>query len=478
MLKVYNTLSRKKEDFVPVKPENAKIYSCGPTVYSFQHIGNMRAAIFQDTIRRSLKFLGFKTTSVQNITDVGHLVSDEDEGEDKMLKAAKKENKDPFQIAKFYTDVYLQDLKQLNVILPTFMPKATEEIPEQIEIIEDLLKKEIAYTTTDGVYFDVAKFPEYGKLSGQSLEDKQQGASDRVEENTEKHNPQDFALWKFTTGKNSNHIMKWDAPFGEGFPGWHIECSAMSAKYLGSEFDIHTGGIEHIPVHHENEIAQNTCSGKVTNVKYWLHNAHLQVNGEKMSKSAGTAYLLSDLIEKNYDPIAFRELVLRTHYRKSLNFTFESLETGTNNVNKINDFYNKLDDLKTTQKDTNEILNSATNQLENFTNSIEDDFNTPKAFASLYDFMNDFNKLTQFSQEEINTAKQFMEKLDEILGLLKPKTKTQIPQQIQDLANQRKDAKENKDWAKADELRNKIQELGFTIKDDKTAKEGYLLSKK
>jgi cysteinyl-tRNA synthetase len=475
MLKLYNTLSRKKEDFIPVKENEAKIYSCGPTVYSFQHIGNMRAAIFQDNVRRTLKFLGYKVTSVQNITDVGHLVSDEDEGEDKMLKAAVKENKNPFQIAEFYTNTYTTDLKLLNVEFPTFMPKATEEIPEQIEMIQDLLDKGFAYIISDGVYFDVSKFEDYGQLSGQFLEDKQQGASERVEENTEKHNPQDFALWKFTSGKNENHIMKWDAKFGEGFPGWHIECSAMSAKYLGERFDIHTGGIEHISIHHENEIAQNTCSGKVKEVKYWLHNAHLKVNGEKMAKSAGTAYLLKELIEKGYSPIAFRELVLRTHYRKSLNFTFESLDTGMTNIKKINDFYQKFKNTNpsdTEKINIEQIINQST---KDFTTGIEDDLNTAQAMAALYDFMNKINKITSLTKEQIKEILEFMEKTDEVLGLLEKQEN--IPKEIQDLAEQRKTAKENKDWAKSDELRGEIQKLGYSIKDDKNSKTSFILSK-
>lgn len=475
MLKLHNTLTRKKEDFVPITNGEAKIYSCGPTVYSYQHIGNMRAAIFQDTVRRSLKFLNFKVTSVQNITDVGHLVSDEDDGEDKMLKAAKKENKDPFEIAKYYTNVYTKDLERLNVEFPTFMPKATEEIPEQIEIVQNLLKKEIAYKTSDGIYFNVAKFDNYGQLSGQTLEQKQENTQERIKQNDEKVNPQDFALWKFTVGDNKNHIMKWDAPFGEGFPGWHIECSAMSAKYLGKQFDIHTGGIEHIPVHHENEIAQNTCSGCVEKVNFWIHNAHLQVDGEKMSKSLGNVYTIQNLVDKGYSPIAFRELILRTHYSKSLNFTFESLNSGVQNVKKINDFYQKIKNTNPTENNETNIDQITSKYLTQFTQSIEDDLNTPQSMAAVYEFMNEINKIEHLNQEQIEKILQFMEKTDEVLGLLEKQDS--IPAEIIELANQRKLAKENKDWTKADELRDKIQELGYTIKDDKNSKEGYLLSK-
>jgi len=477
MLQLYNTLTRKKEDFKPVKNGEAKIYSCGPTVYSYQHIGNMRAAIFQDTVRRSLKFLGYKVISVQNITDVGHLTSDEDEGEDKMEKAAKKENKNPYEIAEFYTNIYTNDLKRLNIEFPTYMPKATEEIPEQIEMVETLLKKDFAYKTSDGIYFDVAKFKDYGKLSGQTLAEKQENTQERIEQNSEKHNQQDFALWKFTTGENKNHIMKWNAPFGEGFPGWHIECSAMSAKYLGKEFDIHTGGIEHIPVHHENEIAQNTCSGAVTKVNFWIHNAHLQVNSEKMSKSLGNVYTIQDLIDQGYSPIAFRELVLRTHYRKSLNFTFESLKTGVQNIKKINSFYQKIQNQEATQnpKSDENIGQIIQNTEKVFTKGIEDDLNTSIAMASLYEFMNKINKIQNITQLDLNKIKEYLEKTDIVLGLLEKQEET--PKEIINLAEERKIAKENKDWSKADELRNQIEEKGYTIKDDKTSKTGYIIIK-
>lgn len=475
MLKLYNTLNRKKEDFTPLSKMKAKVYSCGPTVYSNQHIGNMRAAIFQDIIRRSLSFLNFEVTSVQNITDVGHLVSDSDEGEDKMLKAAKKENKDPFEIAKHYTDLYLKDLKRLHVKMPTYMPKATEEIPEQIEIIQKLMDKGFAYKLNDGIYFDVAKFDEYGALSGQSLEEKQAGA--RVEVSSDKHNPQDFALWKFLTGDNVNHIMKWESPWGLGFPGWHIECSAMSAKYLGDQFDIHTGGIEHIPVHHENEIAQNVCSGAVKKVNYWLHNAHLQVDGEKMSKSIGNVYLIEDLVKKGYNPLAFRELILRTHYRKPSNFTFESLDAGEQNVKKINDFFIKLQNYQTVEKqERNKIVDELISKSnDEFTSAIEDDFNTPLALAAFYEFMNEVNKLNELSRYELNRIIEFTIKADEVLGLLEEQE--EIPKKVVKIAKERMDAKNNKDWNKADELRAEIEEMGYTIKDDKTSKDGFIISK-
>lgn len=472
MIELYNTLNRKKEAFVPIEKGIVKIYSCGPTVYSRQHIGNMRAAICWDVLKRVFRHFDYKVIDVINITDVGHLASDEDEGEDKMLKAAKKENKDPYEIAKFYEKLYLEDFAKLNVLTPKYLPRATEHIAEQLKIIEDLEKKNYTYVTSDGVYFDVSKFKDYGKLSGQSLEDKKAGA--RVEHNTEKKTPFDFALWKFLTGDNANHIMKWDSKWGIGFPGWHIECSAMSSKYLGDKIDIHTGGIEHIPVHHENEIAQNNCSGAVKKVNYWLHNAHLLVDGEKMSKSLGNVYNIDSLIEQGYDPLAFRESCLRTHYRKSMNFTFESLKAGESNVKKINDFYLKLDILQINAQGNN-IGEMYEEKLKMFEDAIKDDLNTPVALSAVYEFIHEFNKLSQFSIIDIKHAKDFMDKTNEVLSLIK--LTEEVPFEVIELARERQEARENKQWENSDKLREEIRELGYEVKDDKTAKEGFILSK-
>ncbi len=472
MIQLYNTLTRQKEDFTPIEEGKVKIYSCGPTVYSIQHIGNMRAALCWDFLRRTFKFLGYEVISVSNITDVGHLTSDEDEGEDKMLKAAKLEKKDPTEIAKFYEKIYTEDLEKLNVLPATYQPRATETIPEQLEIIQKLEKKGYTYKTEDGIYFDVSKFKKYGQLSGQSLEEKKVGA--RVEEDTQKKNPQDFALWKFLTKENANHAMKWDSPWGEGFPGWHIECSAMSNKFLGTKFDIHTGGIEHIPVHHENEIAQNVCSGAVTQINFWLHNAHLVVNNEKMSKSVGNVYNLNDLIEKKYSPLSLREVMLRTHYRKQLNFTFESLDAGEINLEKINTFYTKIKELKTTSTTENkEVKMLFKEKLKQFTDALKDDLNTPLALSSVYEFIREINKIEKISSADKKLINQFMEETDKVLGLLQEAE--EIPMEVFELAQQRKKARDKKNFEEADKIRDEIQELGYVVNDSKDTKEGFIL---
>lgn len=472
MIELYNTLTKKKEEFKPIEKNIVKIYSCGPTVYSRQHIGNLRAAIFIDTLKRILRYANYKIEDVINITDVGHLVSDDDEGEDKMLKASKKENKNPFDIAKYYEKLYIEDLEKLNVILPKYLPRATENIKEQLEIIENLDKKGYTYKTSDGIYFDVSKFKEYGQLSGQSLEEKKAGA--RIEVDTEKNNPQDFALWKFLTGDNEKHIMKWESNYGVGFPGWHIECSAMSSKFLGEKIDIHTGGIDHIPIHHENEIAQNTCSGAVKQINFWMHNAHLRIENEKMSKSLGNVYNIDTIIEKGYSPLAFRETCLRTHYRKEMNFTFESLKAGETNVEKINEFYTKLKMLKI-ESEEEQIRSIYEETLKKFENAIYDDLNTQIALSVVYEFMSEFNKIGQYSKEDIKLAKQFMQKTDKVLGLIKEEE--EISLEVLELAKERVKARENKKFEESDKLRDEIEELGYEIKDDKSAKSGFILTK-
>ncbi|MDA3855866.1 MAG: cysteine--tRNA ligase [Candidatus Woesearchaeota archaeon] len=472
MIELYNTLTKKKEEFKPINSNIVKIYSCGPTVYSRQHIGNLRAAIFIDTLKRILRYANYQLEDVTNITDVGHLVSDDDEGEDKMLKAAKIEKKDPFEIAKFYEKLYIQDLGKLNVILPKHLPRATENIKEQLEIIEELEKGNYIYKTSDGIYFDVSKFKDYGKLSGQSLEEKQVGA--RVEVDTEKRNPQDFALWKFLTGDNEKHIMKWDSKFGEGFPGWHIECSAMSSKYLGDKIDIHTGGVDHIPVHHENEIAQNTCSGAVKQINFWMHNAHLKIENEKMSKSLGNVYNVDTIIEKGFNPLAFRETCLRTHYRKEMNFTFESLKAGETNVEKINKFFTKLKMLKS-ESEEEQTKNIYEENMQKFENAIFDDLNTTIALSAVYEFMTEFNKIKEYSKNDLKLAKIFMQKTDKVLGLIKDDE--EIPLEVLELAKERVKVRVNKNFEESDKLRDEIEELGYEIKDDKNSRAGFILTK-
>ena len=322
MLKVYNSLTRKKHDVIPVNEDGIlRMYTCGPTVYYYAHIGNLRSYLFMDFLRRVLKFNSYNVLGVMNITDVGHLTSDEDTGDDKMEVSAKRENKSVYEIAEHYTNFFMKDCARLNIDMPEHVVKATDHVKEMIEIVVALLEKGYAYEISDGIYFDTAKFPEYGMLSGQT--DKQAGA--RIEVNEEKRNPEDFALWKKV---DPSHIMKWESPWGLGCPGWHIECSAMSKKYLGNHFDIHTGGIDHLPVHHENEIAQNDCLEGHRVVEIWMHGEFLQVDGGKMSKSLRNLYTIDDLIEKGYSPLDYRYFCLNTHYHKKLNFTFDGLNAA------------------------------------------------------------------------------------------------------------------------------------------------------
>lgn len=482
-LKFHNTKTRKVELFIPEDEKLVKMYSCGPTVYSYQHIGNMKAAIFTDILRRVVKYAGYNLYSVQNITDVGHLTDDDelgDDGEDKMIKAAKKEKKTPLEIANHYTNYYLTDLERLRVELPTIMPRATEHIQEQLEIIEQLEKKGVTYTISDGVYFDVSKYKEYGQLSGQKLEEKEAGV--RIDVNSEKRNPQDFALWKFATGKHEHHSMRWDSKWGVGFPGWHIECSAMGHKYLGESIDIHTGGVDHIPIHHENEIAQNQCSGCITNVSFWMHNGHLTVNGEKMAKSIGNVYLIEDLIEKGYSPLAFRVLLLQSHYRKTSDFTFELLQSAQHNLERIENFLVELYKRKVVKekKESNALLESINESLEGFNEAISDDLNTARTLKYIYEVMSVVNSQETISQNEKDKVIEFFKTINQVLAIIdfeKLEFKDETPQEIEKLAEQRKQAKADKNFNLADELRDEIKQRGYFIKDDKKVERGYILIK-
>ena len=374
MLRLYNTLTRKKENFVPIDEKRVTMYSCGPTVYNFAHIGNLRTYVFTDLLRRVLKSDGFKLKGVMNITDVGHLLSDGVEGEDKMETASRQQGKSPEEIAAFYTAAFLTDLKRLNIGLPEILAKATDHIGDMLEYVGVLVEKGYAYQTADAVYFDISKFPEYGKLSRLKLDDQIAGA--RVKVNESKRNPADFALWKIA---EPNHIMKWDSPYGKGYPGWHIECSAMSRKYLGEVFDIHTGGVDHIPVHHENEIAQNEARAGKKTVNYWLHGEFMCVDGGKMSKSLGNTYTVDNLVERGYRPLAFRYFCLNAHYRKKLNFTFESMDAAQT-------AYLRLLDLLYKHKNSSaEISHDTLNgYTEKFNAAIDDDLNAPLAMGILW----------------------------------------------------------------------------------------------
>lgn len=459
-MQIYNTLTRKKEEFSPINSKAVTMYSCGPTVYSYAHIGNMRAYLFMDSLRRALKLNGYTINGVLNITDVGHLLSDSDEGEDKMEVAAKASGKSPYEIAEHYTSIFLNDIKRLNIGLPEIIAKATEHIDDMLTFVEGLMEKGFAYETSDGIYFDIGKFPSYGRLSGGKLEDNIAGA--RVDVNTEKRHPADFALWKKAP---KEHIMQWDSPWGKSYPGWHIECSAMSRKYLGDTFDIHTGGVDHIPIHHENEIAQSEALTGKKSVNYWMHGEFMQIDGGKMSKSLGNTYTLDDLGDKGYSPMAFRYFCLNTHYRKKLNLTFEGLDGAKTAYKRL------LTLVKDCKASTNNIDDSIIEAFKsNFINAINDDINFPLALGHLWTLLKN------------GTAKNVYDACiwaDETLGLSLNDfslldNKAEIPADILAIANERKSARDNKEWAKSDELRAKLTELGWAVKD---SKDGFELTK-
>lgn len=464
-MKLYNSLTKQKTAFQPISENGTvKMYSCGPTVYGEAHIGNLRAYLFMDTLRRVLELNHYTVNSVMNITDVGHLTSDADNGEDKMSVTAKKQKKTPEEIAKFYTDLFLKDLKRLNILTPTHIVKATEHIQEMQDFISKLEKKNYTYKISDGIYFDISKFSDYGKLSNMNLEDKLAGA--RVEENKEKRNPQDFALWKFV---EPNHIMKWNSPWGIGCPGWHIECSAMANKYLGDRFDIHTGGVDHLTVHHENEIAQNDCALGHQVVNRWMHCEFLQVEGGKMSKSLGNCYTINYLIENNYSPLDFRYFALQTHYRKKLNFTFDALNASKIGLYRLRNLVKSNQNIKCNLT-PNQILDIS-NYYNKFIESVNDDLNIPEALGIMWEMLKNLPKSEDVYDICLKMDKVFGLDLDKDIQ----KEKISIPDEIIKLANERLISKQNKNYSLADELRNQIQEKGFEIKD---TKDGFEIEKK
>lgn len=443
MLKVYNTLTKKEEEFKPIKEGEVSIYSCGPTVYNYAHIGNLRSYVFADILKRALQYEGLRVKHVMNITDVGHLVSDGDDGDDKMTKALKREGlpmtvEAMKEVALKYETAFVEDLKKLNIILPDVLPRATDHIEEDIEIIKKLEEKGFVYKTSDGLYFDTSKDEHYGMLGGLSEEKEA-----RIEANTEKKSPRDFALWKF------NSEMGWETPWGKGFPGWHIECSGMSMKYLGEHFDIHTGGIDHIPIHHNNEIAQSENATGKTFVNFWMHNAFLNIDNQKISKSLGNDIYLRTLEEKGFSPADYRYFLLQTNYRSLANFTWEALEAAQNALKKLKNIYMSL-------PDTGAVNHAFTKR---FTESLEDNLNTPKALAVLWEVANDKEMLDA-------DKKATLLDMDRVLGLgMQSWVKDEIPTDVLELARARNTARLAKDWAKSDELRDRITSLGYEILD-------------
>ena len=456
-MKLYNTLSRSIEEFQPLNPPKVGVYSCGPTVYDYTHIGHLRKFINDDILVRALRANNYDVKHVMNITDVGHLSSDADAGEDKLEKGAQKLGKSPLEVARLFEDDFWKSLALVNIIKPDVAPRATEHIEDQIALIETLAEKGFTYTTDQAIYFEVSKFPNYTKLSGQDLDEKITGARNEVVVDNKKRNPADFALWFFTRGRFENHSLRWESPWGEGFPGWHIECSAMSMKYLGLSFDIHTGGVDHIAVHHTNEIAQSEAATGQQFVKTWMHSAHLMVEGEKMSKSLGNFYRIQDIKAKGFNPLAFRYLTFQTHYRSEMNFTWEALEGAQEAINGI---YEQ-------SAEFTEIHKHADIEFErDFIDAVGQDLNMSKALSILY------NMLRSNLPKPVKAATLF--KMDEILGLNineNAKLLTKIPGTIRTMVDERNKLRKQKKFMQADHLRAKIEKLGYIMKDeDKTTK--------
>jgi len=444
----FNTLSRKIEEFKPINPPYVGIYECGPTVYWYQHIGNLRRYIFGDILTRVLQYNGYKVKRVMNVTDVGHLTSDADEGEDKIEKAAKKEHRTAKEIADFYFSIFREDLQKLNIQAPDIWCKATEHIKEQIELIKKLEQKGFTYKTSDGIYFDTSKFKDYAKFARLKMKELKGGARVAL---GEKKNPTDFALWKFSK-KIGVRQQEWDPKdFGAnwpiGFPGWHIECSAMSMKYLGEHFDIHTGGIDHIPVHHTNEIAQSEAATGKKFVNYWMHSNFLIFGKRKISKSTGGLFTLTELEEKGFTPLDYRYFVLTGHYRKPLEFTLESLKNAQNSYNRLKNIFSGIKD----DGNINERY------LKKFEESVNNDLNTPRALAVLWDLLRD---------EKAEGKYRTISEMDKIfqLDILK-KEKIEVPRDIQQMIEKREEARRDKNWRLADELREEIIKKGYYIDD-------------
>ena len=449
-LKFYNTLTRKKETFKPINKNFVSLYTCGPTVYNYAHIGNLRTYIFEDVLKRTLIYNSFKVKHVMNITDVGHLTSDADTGEDKLELAKSRERKTAWEIAEFYTKTFKDDMKALNIIPPNIWCKATDHIKEQINLIKALEKKGFTYKTEDGIYFDTSKLEDYGKLAGLKKDKLKAGIRVDVKD---KKNPTDFALWKFSL-KNQKRDMEWKSPWGVGFPGWHIECSAMAMKYLGNSFDIHCGGIDHIPVHHTNEIAQSEGATGKKFVNYWLHGEFLVLKDAKMAKSGENFITMNSLIEKRYDPLAYRYLCLTAHYKSPLDFTYESLDSAQTGLKRLR---NKVLELKNKKSDIKN--NNASAYEKEFLDYINDDLNIPRALALLWKLLED-DKLNEKDKYKLAI------KFDSVFGLeITKEKKEKIPESIIKLAKEREKFRKEKKWKEADNTRDKITKLGYTVED-------------
>lgn len=470
MITLHNTLSKQKETFTPLHPGKVGIYVCGPTVYGPIHIGNIRAYMFADTLRRTLEDVGYEVRLIKNITDVGHMTADDigqgDSGEDKIEKKAKAENKTPAEIALFFEEYFHRTEKAMQILPAHYFPRATAHIKQMIKLIEELIAKGHAYEKNGNVFLDVTTFPDYGKLSGNTLENLKVGA--RLEEHPDKKNPWDFALWlKAPEG----HLMHWPSPWGEGYPGWHIECSAMSIEYLGDTFDIHTGGEDNIFPHHEAEIVQSEGVTGKPFVRYFLHTRHILVNGEKMSKSKGNFYTLEDILEHDYTPMDLRMLLLSAHYRKQMNFTWEALEQAKKNKETLFNAIGRLEALTADQNQAGAF--DGASHLERIREAFADDLNAPEALAITLECTKKINTLLD-NQEKVDREALILvfEQILFLFGLVREKET--IPPEVRDLGKKREAARTNKDFAESDRLRAEIESLGYKVEDTPT---GHQLKK-
>jgi cysteinyl-tRNA synthetase len=462
-MRLYNTLNKKIEEFIPNEEGIVRLYTCGPTVYHYAHIGNLRTYIFEDVLEKTLIYIGYNVKRVMNITDVGHLQSDGDTGEDKMLIGAKRENKTVYEIAEYYTESFFNDAEKLNITKPSIVKKASDQITDYIKIIENLIKNDFAYFSNGNVYFDISKAKDYYKLSGKKEEELVVGAREDVTNDESKRNPFDFVLW-FTKSKFENQAMIWDSPWGRGYPGWHIECSTIANATLGEYLDIHCGGVDNIFPHHTNEIAQSEAYLGHKWCNYWVHGEHLNDITGKMAKSKGEFLTVSLLIDKGYDPLAYRFMCLQSHYRKQLLFTYESLDIATQSYNKLKSRISSLNNNET-------IINKEVvdRYKSKYKEALEDNLNTSNALTVLFDVLkdesiDDYNKLI------------IIEDFDKVLSLnLINNSKEEFSEEINKLIEERNLAKRNKDFAKADEIRNKLYDLGITIKD---TRDGTIIERK
>ncbi len=464
-MKIYNSLTRLIEEFVPLKPGKVGMYTCGMTVYDYAHIGHGRKYINDDVLRRLLTYNGLEVTHVQNVTDVGHLASDADEGEDKMEKGARKAGKTVWEVAEFYTKDFYQTMDALNILRPTKVCKATDHIAEQISLVEKLIVKGFAYETPEAVYFEVSKFPRYDGLFGQNLADKMAGVREEVQTGEHKRAPADFALWFKAVGRFENHAMQWESPWGKGFPGWHIECSAMAMKYLGESFDIHSGGEDHLPIHHPNEIAQSEAATGKPFARYWVHSAFLKVDGQKMSKSLGNFYRVTDVVEKGFSPMALRYLFLTAHYRNPMNFTWSSLAAAQTAYEKLVGFVAGVRQKGEGDRITlsKEKLKKLDGLREKFLAAVNNDMNIPAGMGIVWELIKsnipDYDKLDQILDWDqilgLNLGSVGFEKKEEASG------------EMRDLLARREELRRAGKFVEADDLRRQIEQAGWTILDGK-----------